>query len=694
MTDDEFRSDLLAACASRAEVVSCSAREGFASEVLERLAEADEIPDTELCSETLNGQRNRKLEVDAWSMDEADDSLHLYVVLYDGSPTISSTLSLTEAREQGFNRLLGVFEQSRDGWLTASIEESRPLWALAKRIQTASLPTALRLHVLTDRPVSERLREIPVGRTSEDLAVTFQIWDLSRLRRIHDARNARDDLIVDFSSLPDGGLSVLPASVGSGDYTGYLTVVPGEVLAEMYTKHGSRLLEGNVRTFLGRTGKVNKGIAITVAKDPAKFFAYNNGIATTAGEVTVAQSSNGSIIITSATDLQIVNGAQTTASLAAALRDGSLKPGTVFVPMKLSVVPQSVSEDLIPLISRFANSQNGVKPSDFFANHAFHRRMEEISRRVLTHAVAGSQIQTHWYYERARGQHLNDQAGLTAAKKNQFLLVNPRSQVIKKTDFAKIECCFNLEPDIASKGPEKAFVSFAERISREWEDEGTRDLYGDDWFRTAVAKIILFKTTERIISEASWYEGGYRAKIAAYTAARLARLGMDESNGGLLDYLRVWSQQSAGELLERQIAAIAEVMARVLRNPPLAGRDISEWAKQQACRKTALDTPVPIAKGFDAFTVSPELKQAARREQKAAGSIERGLDAVKIIMSKDAGYWEALRKFARSKGLLSADDEKSLVPACRMPEMIPTDRQSMRLLQLAERAAAAGWKQN
>jgi hypothetical protein len=96
-----------------------------------------------------------------------------------------------------------------------------------------------------------------------------------------------------------------------------------------------------------------------------------------------------------------VNGAQTTASLAAALRDGSLMRGTVFVPMKLSVVPHSLSEDLIPSISRFANNQNGVKPSDFFANHAFHRRMEEISRRVLTHAVAGSQIQTHWYYERA-----------------------------------------------------------------------------------------------------------------------------------------------------------------------------------------------------------------------------------------------------------------------------------------------------
>jgi hypothetical protein len=79
--------------------------------------------------------------------------------------------------------------------------------------------------------------------------------------------------------MESGGLPVLPASVGSGEYEGYLAVIPGEILAEIYVKHGSRLLEGNVRTFLGRGGKVNKGIAVTVANEPGQFFAYNNGIA-------------------------------------------------------------------------------------------------------------------------------------------------------------------------------------------------------------------------------------------------------------------------------------------------------------------------------------------------------------------------------------------------------------------------------
>jgi hypothetical protein len=688
MTEEEYRGDLLSASASRAEVQGCGQREAFVEEVLERLREAGEAPDSEACAEMLVGHRSRRLEIDAWAEDEADDSLHLFVAILDGGPQFPGSLNLTEAREQGFNRLLGVYEQARDGWLKENIEESRPLWALARRIQTAPVPSALRLHVLTDRPISERVREIAGDETREGVPVTFQIWDLTRLKRIHDAHSIRDDLIVDFSNLPGGGLPALPASLGSGDYEGYLAVVPGEVLADIYVRHGSRLLEGNVRTFLGRSGKVNKGIAATIANEPEKFFAYNNGIAATASEVTTVRSREGGLIIVSATDLQIVNGAQTTASLASAAK--SLVPGAVFVPLKLSVVTPKIGTDLIPLISRFANSQNGVRPSDFFANHQFHRRMEEVSRRILAPTTGGSQMQTSWYYERARGQYLNDQAAMTQAKRNLFTKRTPRNQVISKTDLAKIECCFDLEPDVACRGAEKAFVVFAERIAKEWEDESKRALYGDEWFRAAVAKVILFRAAEAIVSRASWYEGGYRAQIVAYACARLARLALDQSGGGGLDYSKVWTRQAAGEVLEEQIEVVAEAMAAVLRNPPHAGQNISEWAKQQGCRKPALEAPVEVVDGFDRCLISRDDERAGRREQRSNGRIESALGAVTRVMEKDIAYWEALRRFCRTKRLLLADDERALVPACR-PGMTPSDRQAEKLLKLVERAEARGW---
>ena len=690
MNDEEFRADLLAAAASRAEVQACGSREAFVTEVLERLQDAGEVPTTEPCAEVLTGHRGRKLEIDAWAADDADGSLHLFMATRDGGTEYPTSLTLTEAREQGFNRLIGIFEQARDGWLTTNIEESRPLWAVARRINTGALPVALRVHVLTDRPISERLREIPSEQTRDAVTITFQIWDLTRLKRIHDALSVRDDLVVDFSHLVGGGLPILPASLGSGDYDGYLAVIPGEVLADIYIRHGSRLLEGNVRTFLGRSGKVNRGIASTVAREPAKFFAYNNGVAATASHIAAMRTADGSIILQSATDLQIVNGAQTTATLAAALRDKSLVPGTVSVPMKLSVVTPTVGADLIPLISRFANSQNGIRPSDFFANHAFHRRIEEASRRILAPSVAGSQIQTHWYYERARGQHLNDHAGMTGAKKNQFLLLNPRRQVITKTDLAKVECCFNMEPDIACKGAEKAFVAFAERIAGEWLEEARRAVYGDEWFRASVARVILFRAAEAAVSKAEWYQGGYRAQIVAYTCARLARLARDQSVSGGMDYGKVWMQQSAGQVLERQITTVGEAMANVLQSPPLSGRNISEWAKQQACRKMALETPITVEDYFDDWLVTGDEIRANRRERKATDVVDRGLDAVRQLLTNYSKYWESLRSFSRSKRLLLLDDEKALTSACR-PNAVPTDKYAVKLLQLVERATEVGW---
>jgi len=691
MTEEEFRADLLACAASRAETESSGAREAFVAEFLERLREAQEVPDAEPCPEALIGHRGRKLEIDAYAYDEADDSLHLFVAVHDGSAAMPSVLTRTEARDQGFNHVVGVFEQARTGWLGGNIEESRPLWALARRIQSEALPTALRAHVVTDHCLSERVREITPEVTHEGVPLTFQIWDISRLKRIHEARNARDDLVVEFGDLPQGGLPVLRAAVGEAGYDAYLTVIPAAALADIYIRHGGRLLEGNVRTYLGRVGNVNRGIANTLAREPEKFFAYNNGIAATACTVCLQTGPDGILLLTQATDLQIVNGAQTTASLATARRERKEPLDNVFVPMKLSVVPADLAGEMIPRISRYANSQNPVRASDFFANHEFHRRIEEISRRVLAPSVGGSQVQTHWFYERARGQHLNEQAGLTAAQKERFLRLNPRKQVIKKTDLAKVETCFELLPDIACRGAEKSFVEFANRIAKEWADENRRLLYGDDWFRGAVARVILFKTAEGLVSNAAWYDGGYRAQIVADTLARLAKLARDSSDGGTLDWSRIWTSQSADDVLYQQILVVAKAMAGLLRSPPQAGQNIGEWAKQQAGRKRALESEVQELPAFRTRLIDADDQKGARKFARDESRIDRGLGAITEVMKKDAVFWQVLESYARRRNLLFSEDERALVPAKNLPRMVPTDRQAERIMGLLSRCEQAGF---
>ncbi len=62
--------------------------------------------------------------------------------------------------------------------------------------------------------------------------------------------------------------------------------------------------------------------------------------------------------------------------------------------MKLSVISQEMADEMVPLISKYANSQNKVNDADFFATHAFHKRIEEFSRRIYVPAGAGQLLRS------------------------------------------------------------------------------------------------------------------------------------------------------------------------------------------------------------------------------------------------------------------------------------------------------------
>lgn len=191
--------------------------------------------------------------------------------------------------------------------------------------------------------------------------------------------------------------------------------------------------------------------------------------------------------------------------------------------MKLTSIDESTpeeSDELIRNISRSSNSQNKVSDADFFASHPFHRRMEQISRHLFAPASEGAQYETKWFYERARGQYLQEQMRLTPAKKKQFELQHPKNKVIKKTDLAKVQNTWRGFPQIVSKGAQTNFNSFAEYIDEQWNTN--EEQFNERYFQTTVALILLFQYLEKTIPKQPWYEGGYRANIIYYTLAQFA----------------------------------------------------------------------------------------------------------------------------------------------------------------------------
>ena len=147
--------------------------------------------------------------------------------------------------------------------------------------------------------------------------------------------------------------------------------------------------------------------------------------------------------------------------------------------------------------------------------------MEEFSRRLYAPSMDGSFRESKWFYERARGQYQDARGRLTQAGKNRFDLEYPKKQVFTKTDLAKFLNVWREKPDTVSKGAQKNFADFASFIGDEW-DKIRSDDFNEMYYREAVAKVIVFRSVEQLVTEQPWYQGGYRANVVAHTIAKLA----------------------------------------------------------------------------------------------------------------------------------------------------------------------------
>lgn len=685
----EFRKEVLERIAASAVAESNYRHAAFVEYCVQMLEDAEEVADFETSYFRGTGSGKRAIGVDGFAFDDADGSARLFLAVFGGGEEAES-LTQTSAKSY-FGRLQAFCEDAVAGKLSAgsiSIEESNPASDLARMLyQNRGTISRFRFYLLTDAVMSSRIKDWPEAMIA-GVPTEFHIWDITRFQRAYESKTGRDDLEVDFRELAAGGIPCLAASVETDEYKAYLCVIPGRALADIYDRFGSRLLEGNVRSFLSAKGRVNKGIKQTILTRPDMFFAFNNGVACTATKVDVVSGKNG-LHIATASDLQIVNGGQTTASLAATRRSDRASLENIFVQMKLSVVPPETSGQIIPEISRFANSQNRVSDADFFSNHEFHQRMEQFSRRLWAPAVNGAQHGTQWFYERARGQYLNEQGKLTPAEKKRFVLQNPRTQLIAKTDLAKVENAWRQLPHIVSWGAQKNFLSFSSFATQAWDKNSNE--FNDEYFKRVVAKTILFRQTEQIVSKQPWYQGGYRANIVAYAVAKLAQMIEIEAPTKALDLRGIWNRQALTPALQTEMAKVARAVVDVITAPEAGLQNVTEWCKKELCWKRAVSLELVLSEAVYSELIDREEEQQQKKDAQAGQDIESGIEIQTAVFTLGSEYWKKAREFGRREGLLSPDDDGILGVGAAIPRKIPTQKQCGRLMQIKARLESEGF---
>lgn len=674
----DFRQELLAGAESNKAFQLAE----FMEVVTDELVETGFTEGFEFC----HFRAHRGMRVDGyWFSDEG--TLDLFVADFDCRNELAS-LTRTDV-DAIFRRVANFFQASSSGGLADELEVTSPEYGLAK--QVADRKDAIRqlnLILVSERALSDRIQSLPDGEI-EGVSTRHHIWDIARLHRQHTSRSHKEALDLDFVEMFGTGISCLPAHLGSDTYQSYLIVMPARIISSLYEKFGARLLEQNVRTFLQARGKVNQGIRATILNEPGMFFAYNNGITATAESVTTTLTEEG-LQITKAVDLQIVNGGQTTASLFHTRKRDKADLSHIFVQMKLSVIGRAESEAVVPRISEYANTQNRVNAADFFSNHPFHVRMEEFSRRLWAPAQQGQQRETKWFYERARGQYADAQSKLTAAEQKRFKAENPKQQMFSKTDLAKFENVWDDHPKWVNLGAQKNFAKYAQRIGGEWDKSS--DDFNEFYFRRAIARALIFRAAERLVSAQPWYNNGYRANIVAYSLATLGEIA--KRRGKTVDYLRIWTAQSIDKSLETALSVVSRAVNEDIVATPQGISNVSEWAKRDACW-TRLQSKIPdieriLPEDFELVLTSLDDVGFQVKGAKQTQKIDNGIEAQKRVFSISVEVWSRIYLQLETKHLLTPKETGVLRVAMQMPKKVPTEKQCMVLLEALEKARREG----
>lgn len=645
----------------------------LAGAILEYLEDNGEVNAPEIC--TFQKTRAR---ITAYDYNDEAESLDLFYLVK--AESLLGKVNNSKV-QQGFSYLMSFYREAMNGTLfkSVSVEKTDEIAEVAKLVQsTKGAINQLRIYVITNGLTDPSCIPSSVESNEDDFIIEYNVWDMQRVFQQHNIRAGKEKVEIDFPTEYNTELQCLKMSEENPFVDAYMAIIPGITLAKIYKKYQQVLLEKNVRTFLQFKGKVNKGIRKTLREEPDMFFSYNNGISTTATDIEVKEE-EGALYITRLYDWQIVNGGQTTASIAASLNDREVELSKVFVPMKVSVIRDADNtDDIVKAISTTANSQTAIKNSDFSANEPYLIDMEKFSRSEWVPNGNNKPV-CKWYFERTRGQYLDQMAQLSGFNEKSFKMEYPKSQKVTKTDIAKYEASWNMQPYNVCRGAEKNYSLFVADIKRE------RPMVTGSYYKHIIAKGILFNTIDSIVKSKKL--GGYKANMNTYLMASISFLS-DKS----LDLTYIWENQRVQQDVVDKIEELIPLVWGHLTGSAAGGNqssNVGEWSKKPECWNR-----LKLKLGdYDKF--GQELMQVETNEDGTYLN-EAQQNCIQEAEAIEANYWFGLANWAKSQDLLSPLERKAAFNFGTMRSRnrsIKTLKQAKSALKIKEKAEELGYQE-
>lgn len=632
MNINEFAQDFIENVLINIEAEDSNQEDELTKDIIEYIKDCGEAFEPVICH-----YKQRGIKINAY--DYTDDTLDLYVTV------MKSGLGLSRISDSdiddAFKKLREFYNSAISGKLMHKIDESNEeVFELAQIIdEIKHQHEHVRFFVLTNGIASPDIQ--PESTTDGKISFEYSVWDMERIYQQYSVRVGKEKIEIDFPTDYNYKLKCLKMDDVSDKVDVYLVIIPGKILAKIYNTYRQGLLEKNVRTFLQFKVKVNQGIRKTIIEEPDMFLAYNNGISTVADGVEIEYEDN-TAYITRISGWQIVNGGQTTASIFSTSSYKNVDLSSVFVQMKLSVLKKGINPvEIIPSISEYANSQTAVKNSDLSSNDEYQIKLETFSRKEWIPAQTGGKATSKWYYERTRGQYLDEQSQKSGKELTRFRAEYPDKKKFNKTDLAKYEMSWMQRPYDVSKGGEKIFKSFNDIMKN-------NPMQVDEVsYRHVIARAILFKEIDKYVNTKKL--GGYKANMVTYMIALLSYKTKKK-----LDLDKIWEKQGLSENLFRIIDEMITYVWKKITNPPRERMNIGEWCKKADCWYSIINNYKEIEGLED--EIKNDLQLVAESSPEYTAGEKKLVDEMSAIAPSN---WFALSKWAKDNNLLTPLERKA-----------------------------------
>lgn len=699
----EYLNDLLEMLHNDSVINDTNMEEEFLNYTLGMLTDFNEIEDPirfRFGEKRCSGQRI--MRSDGYYFDEAEHSLILFISDFQKSyPTQNFTMSRVD---ELYWRMYYFLDEACNGNIEEYFDKEDDVIKMTRLIRNRinavgedpRFVLKIKFYIITNKALDTNMLDKNLMNTTtrkskkpkknvktikkikkqdfNEKPLEINLWPLERFYEMETSNN-NDPIIIDLQEdFQCKGIPCIKGNIGENlGYDAYIAIIPGKLLADIYIEYGSRILEENVRAFLGtsNTKGVNGGIKRTINNEPAKFFAFNNGIATTAADIDVEEI-DGEFLITRIFNLQVINGGQTTATLAeAVLKKTNINLSGIYVPMKLTVIEDRETEneegvrfydEMVQSIAKYANSQNKVTSADLFSNDPFHRWMAKLSVKHFA-PPARFAIPTGWYYERSRRKYQQEQVKLRGEELNRFLKKFPLDQIINKEQLAMYLTTISCKPHIVSKGKNWVMKEFGTEIENDYKTNKAG--FNDVYFRKCICAAIIFRTVDKYLENNKkdpnfWYNvGGYKVNIVPYSISKIISCIPE---GYTLNWNKIWQMQAVSQIFKNEIEVVTKLTNDFFCDNP--GVIVPEFCKKEDTWKSYRDTyKYKLSEDFINELIPVSL---FNEEEKSAEKDKKDTDDLVLItriIEMGPEYWAKLLEIGTGRNYLGYVDQAYLKQA-------------------------------